>query len=58
MGSKCQEWRESLPRELDFCHERAALERAGSKLREVGGLLGCDVNSPVREHCSWFYIDF
>ena len=30
-----QEWRESLPRELDFCHEHDALERAGKKLREA-----------------------
>jgi hypothetical protein len=31
-----QEWRDSLPRELDFCHEMTALERAGNKLREAG----------------------
>lgn len=30
-----QEWSDSLPRELDFCHEMEALERAGNKLREV-----------------------
>lgn len=31
-----EEWRDSLPRELDFCHEMTALERAGNKLREAG----------------------
>ncbi|CAE7383733.1 Adck1 [Symbiodinium sp. CCMP2592] len=31
-----EEWRESLPRELDFTHERTALERAGKALREAG----------------------
>eukprot|EP00439_Symbiodinium_sp_Y106_P000483 s289_g1.t1 len=30
-----EEWRESLPRELDFTHERTALERAGKALREA-----------------------
>ncbi|CAE7863002.1 Adck1 [Symbiodinium sp. KB8] len=29
-----EEWRESLPRELDFTHERSALERAGKALGE------------------------
>jgi len=31
-----EEWSDSLPRELDFCIEMEALERAGNKLREAG----------------------
>ncbi|CAK9014207.1 unnamed protein product [Durusdinium trenchii] len=44
-----EEWRESLPRELDFCHEHDALERAGKKLREAGNC--CIVPEVHHELC-------
>eukprot|EP00913_Durusdinium_trenchii_P022212 g20871.t1 len=40
---------QSLPRELDFCHEHDALERAGKKLREAGNC--CIVPEVHHELC-------
>eukprot|EP00931_Biecheleriopsis_adriatica_P101627 TRINITY_DN76726_c0_g1_i1.p1 TRINITY_DN76726_c0_g1~~TRINITY_DN76726_c0_g1_i1.p1 ORF type:complete len:1098 (-),score=252.89 TRINITY_DN76726_c0_g1_i1:40-2934(-) len=36
MRKFAEEWGESLPRELDFVHERHALSRAGDALRKAG----------------------